>query len=600
MREILLYRILFVSILVCLPFFSSGCSDEREPVGSDSNLPPDQPVVDVASGAPGHGSMIQGNSVQLQWTCSDPDGDPLVYDVYFDTVSDPEQQTSSQIESSYSPGELASDTRHYWRIVAWDDHNQSTDSPVWSFTTLPDDITVPSILSANPADGSQDVPLDLPYIVVNFSEPMEVNSLVTHLDADGSTISLPSIDWDVDNTQAAFILIDSLEPSEEYRFTIVEGQSTEGIDLSPLPYTLQFSTESVVSFSLIYTSLEDRPRPFFEVPVDSPIVLLFNEEVDLLHPESFVEVRDVTEGESWLLDATVLSQDCEVTISFPYPLEWSRDYRICYHLVGSISSTSQDSCLFFQTELDTDFWYRVRFFSIDMGEGWRADWNTNEISFKWQIASRALGYKLYARDNFTNTDFIEIADVPSSNDSPWMTATATLPQQFDRYLADGIQTPFTGGTVVEFDIRAYNIIGLGPFSDNISIADETPPGSGDSEDGGNDIIVVYQSWGSGDNSASAIEDTVWISLSEQIEYVDQSCPVIEFVEAGGDPNFVLPDSAVFWIWRDDGRFNQYTGADATGAGIVIPPYKNASGDSLYLGFKDNSGNDTTVVICIEP
>jgi len=74
----------------------------------------------------------------LSWTCTDPDGDPLTFDIYFGTFSNPELVEMNYTGFSYSVGQLEYETKYFWKIVAKDDHEHSTPGPVWSFTTSGD------------------------------------------------------------------------------------------------------------------------------------------------------------------------------------------------------------------------------------------------------------------------------------------------------------------------------------------------------------------------------------------------------------------------------------------------------------------------------
>jgi hypothetical protein len=72
----------------------------------------------------------------LSWSCTDPDGDPLTYDVYFGTLSNPSVVSSGQSGTTYDPGTLEEVTTYYWKIKAYDDHSNNTMSTEWSFTTI--------------------------------------------------------------------------------------------------------------------------------------------------------------------------------------------------------------------------------------------------------------------------------------------------------------------------------------------------------------------------------------------------------------------------------------------------------------------------------
>lgn len=64
-----------ISVLMCL---SLSCS--KKPV-EPANQPPLVPEIDAASGAPGSNAVDQPVSLMLLWTCSDPEGDTLTYDI---------------------------------------------------------------------------------------------------------------------------------------------------------------------------------------------------------------------------------------------------------------------------------------------------------------------------------------------------------------------------------------------------------------------------------------------------------------------------------------------------------------------------------------
>ena len=108
--------------------FSVRCVKGNTP----SNLPPSQP----AGPNPSDNSQNQSIFTQPSWTCTDPENDPLTYDVYFGTSNPPSLVSSGQTGTSYNPGILENSTLYSWKIVAHDNHSNTTEGPVWSFTTL--------------------------------------------------------------------------------------------------------------------------------------------------------------------------------------------------------------------------------------------------------------------------------------------------------------------------------------------------------------------------------------------------------------------------------------------------------------------------------
>jgi hypothetical protein len=99
-----------------------------------ANLVPDEP----SDPSPGDGAGDVPVSTTLSWLGGDPDaGDSVTYDVYLDANdSTPRTLVCSDLGTAMChSGILAGSTRHYWQVVATDNHGASTAGPVWSFVT---------------------------------------------------------------------------------------------------------------------------------------------------------------------------------------------------------------------------------------------------------------------------------------------------------------------------------------------------------------------------------------------------------------------------------------------------------------------------------
>ncbi len=122
---------------VCNTYLPGGGGSQS---GSDSiyitqaqNNPPGSPVyISPSNGA----SNVDRDTVVLSWnSVTDPDGDNVVYDVYFGTSASPSLYSNDQSATSYILPTLSYDTTYYWRIVAKDGNGGEASGSTWSFET---------------------------------------------------------------------------------------------------------------------------------------------------------------------------------------------------------------------------------------------------------------------------------------------------------------------------------------------------------------------------------------------------------------------------------------------------------------------------------
>lgn len=97
--------------------------------GTTNNPPASPSSPELASG-----SVNVVLTPALTWSCSDPDDDPLTYDVRFGTTTPPPAIATGLTNTSFAPGTLPAATAHYWQIVAEDPDGATAQGPVWQFT----------------------------------------------------------------------------------------------------------------------------------------------------------------------------------------------------------------------------------------------------------------------------------------------------------------------------------------------------------------------------------------------------------------------------------------------------------------------------------
>ena len=185
------------------------------------NLPPDTPSY------PSPANNLTGLplSLNLTWSCSDPNiGDFLRYGVYFDTLPSPAQPPAQVQTELYNPGTLEPNTQYYWKVVAYDNLDDSTAGPVWTFSTGD---SVNGVFAAMTVtrmfthDGDSILRTD--EIVARFDSAYAPYEVITPLEAEGVMCNAYSLSWDNDlgiHRYTDIVNLSFLELSETYIFEI--------------------------------------------------------------------------------------------------------------------------------------------------------------------------------------------------------------------------------------------------------------------------------------------------------------------------------------------------------------------------------------------
>ena len=143
------FLIVFFCVL-CVALMIVSCSEDENNPSSPQNSAPS----DLSNPSPPDNAVDKSIDVDLLWSCSDPDGDPLTYDVYFGTPDNPQLVSEGQSDTSYNPVELDYSQTYFWKIVAKDDHDHSTEGQIWNFTTVNGAPNPPE--NPTPENGSED------------------------------------------------------------------------------------------------------------------------------------------------------------------------------------------------------------------------------------------------------------------------------------------------------------------------------------------------------------------------------------------------------------------------------------------------------------
>lgn len=102
---------------------------------------------------PGNGNSTPPAPI-LEWQCSDPDSDQLVYDVFLDAADPPRTLVASDlVHATLGLTDLQVKTKYYWCVVARDRHFGVRVGPTWSFVTSLDS-SLAGLVAWYPLDGN--------------------------------------------------------------------------------------------------------------------------------------------------------------------------------------------------------------------------------------------------------------------------------------------------------------------------------------------------------------------------------------------------------------------------------------------------------------
>ncbi len=96
------------------------------------NNPPTKPQ----NPQPASGNTNKNTTLTLSWDPStDPDSDPVTYEVYLSTNPNPTTLRNTVTSPSFSISGLSYSTKYYWKIIAKDNNSGATSSDIWNFNT---------------------------------------------------------------------------------------------------------------------------------------------------------------------------------------------------------------------------------------------------------------------------------------------------------------------------------------------------------------------------------------------------------------------------------------------------------------------------------
>jgi len=314
--------------------------------------------------------------------------------------------------------------------------------------------------------------------------------------------------------------------------------------------------------------------------VASDITLTFNKAVDQATTLEKGYVRLSVGGADVAVSVTYNGN--LITLNPETNLSPNTSYTVSYSVYTPLIYSPSTSTVTFSTVNDAVIPAAVSNFAINydfMGIGWFADYSTFQINFVFDMVNNATSYQIYAKDSYSNSEYILIGS-PAGQSQPnylpagtKVTTNTSLPSQFDYYANDGFLTPFSHGTIVTYKVRAVNSVGAGPFSNEISVKDQTAFN-------GADMSLSNQS-STSNNTAGVTPKTFTVDLTiNNGQYADMTTIPTFGIYTAGD---VLVAGATFsFVWTDH-QLGVVT--------VTVPAGADYAPNFLRVyGVKDSSGN----------
>jgi hypothetical protein len=123
-----------VLVLAAAGALLASCRKWDNPLDPIGNRPPEVP----SHPSPTDSGIGKDVGLVLSWRSVDPDiGDTAYFDVFLGTDTNPSLVRDRLTKTNFQPTNVACSTQYYWRIVAYDNHDDSAVGPLWRFQTVP-------------------------------------------------------------------------------------------------------------------------------------------------------------------------------------------------------------------------------------------------------------------------------------------------------------------------------------------------------------------------------------------------------------------------------------------------------------------------------
>jgi hypothetical protein len=313
------------------------------PATPSSPSPADETFIDIS------GSKEAPDFPPLTWTCADPEGGSLVYQLYFGETFPPRLKGEySFFPKAQLPGKLKPNTNYYWKIIVMDRGKVRTEGPLWKFFTGGLN-RAPAFVSSYPSDGEANV-LRKSRLLCRFFDPD--NDPLTYDVYLGKTSPPPLFIKDLVPTSGSpNFLIGGLDPETTYYWSMKARDNKDGVCEGPV---LSFTTASLDSNSPALEPLRlGPPEGATDVPYKNTTLKWSVEDPDgdfLICSPQIYTTQEVWKGTPSGTATCTPAQPSPPRI-FLYP---SDEYRIYYDFTYTLSQELERNKQYFWRVVTVD------------------------------------------------------------------------------------------------------------------------------------------------------------------------------------------------------------------------------------------------------
>ena len=577
------------------------------PLAPEKGESPDLALDEPRMAAPVNGAVVQldfsDNAITMHphkyWDTTDADGDyvfaglPLVDDVDFILLPFSVGDTD-YVGFAINNVPLDGGSATFPNVYAVTTGNaHTTDNPV--------------VLSYNFENDGFDVATAL---TVTFSEPMNTGTFQAALTLAGNAIDA-TLAWSTGDQVLTINPDLTLLTGSDYVLTLAGYSAVGALVLQdPIAAADGWNRTLTSQDGMRYVSSTLELTDF---PLASAIGITFDMDPvwpDAINTDEFVALLAAPYGVTDTVETNLTASGATLTVTPVSALSSNTNYRLTFKVYSALRGDFVETAdmivglgtsapLQFLTVNTGTLPTQVTGFVIDatgqnaLGTTWVADFDDVAVDFKWLGVDNADTYEIWAKNGTTVPDFVQMevrvaggaaaANVAHQDHLTmqvgWVQTAAAENADFDIYGSDGgLITPYTAATVITYKVRAVNSVGDGPFSDPITIADQTPPAD---PTPAQDVSVDAT------DSSAALDVTFDFS---PVEYL--STVTFDFIEGGGDVAYVPVAGDVVFTFSNDKREGD--------AVLSVAATKAAVADTMAVTITDDSGNDTTYYYKLKP